>query len=90
MVRLLMVLAAGFTALAGPSVRAATPLDELIKPEVNASACFTRIYDAAHLRAHPRQKTTAMTAGMKYEPLPGGAPGIGLAGRLRFPKGRQS
>jgi hypothetical protein len=78
MLRSLTVLAAGFTALAGPSARAATPLDDLIKPEANASACFTRVYDAAHLRAHPRQKTTAMTAWLKYEPLPGGAPGIGL------------
>jgi hypothetical protein len=36
--------------------RAANPLDELIKPELNSSACFARVYDAAHLRAHPQQK----------------------------------
>jgi hypothetical protein len=46
---------------------AATPLDDLIKPELNSSACFTRVYDAAHLRAHPKQKTAAMTVWMKYE-----------------------
>ena len=44
-----------------------TPLDDLIKPELNSSACFTRVYDAAHLRAHPKQKTTAMTVWLKYE-----------------------
>ena len=53
--------------LAAPPVLAATPLDDLIKPELNAGACFTRVYDATHLRAHPRQKTTAMTVWMKYE-----------------------
>ena len=58
--------------------RAATPLDDLIKPEVDASACFTRVYDAAHLRAHPRQKTTAMTVWLKYEPRPAARPAIGL------------
>ena len=46
---------------------AETPLDDLIKPELNSAACFTRVYDAAHLRAHPRQKTAAITVWMKYE-----------------------
>jgi hypothetical protein len=58
---------------------AATPLDDLIKPELNSSACFTRVYDATHLRAHPRQKTTSMTAWLKYESVGGGVPGIALA-----------
>jgi hypothetical protein len=58
---------------------AETPLDDLIKPEVNSAACFTRVYDAAHLQAHPKQKITSMTVWMKYENLGGTAPVVALA-----------
>jgi hypothetical protein len=58
---------------------AETPLDDLIKPELNSAACFTRVYDAAHLRAHPKQKTTAMTVWMKYENIGGAPPVMALA-----------
>ena len=58
--------------------QAASPLDDLIKPEQGSSACFTRVYEAAHLRAHPRQKTAAMTVWLKYEPIGGGVQGIAL------------
>jgi hypothetical protein len=78
MFRSQVLAAAGLAALACLPALAATPLDELIKPEASRSACFTRVYDAAHLRAHPRQKVTAMTAWMKYEPQAGGVPGIAL------------
>lgn len=54
---------------------AETPLDDLIKLELNSAACFTRVYDAAHLQAHPKQKTTVMTLWMKYENF-GGAPSV--------------
>ena len=56
-----------------------TPLDDLIKPELNSAACFTRVYDAAHLQAHPKQKTTAMTVWMKYENFGGATPVMALA-----------
>jgi len=58
---------------------AETPLDDLIKPELNSTACFTRVYDAAHLRAHPKQKTAAITVWMKYENFGGTPPVTGLA-----------
>jgi hypothetical protein len=58
---------------------AETPLDDLIRPELNSAACFTRVYDAAHLRAHPKQKTTAMTLWMKYENFGGTPPVMALA-----------
>jgi hypothetical protein len=58
---------------------AETPLDDLIKPELNSAACFTRVYDAAHLQAHPKQKTTAMTVWMKYENMGGDPPVMALA-----------
>ena len=64
-------------ALAVP-VQAATPLDDLIKPVANTSACFTRVYDAAHLRRHPGQTTTAITVWLRYEPMSGSAPGLAL------------
>src|SRR3954468_9504291 len=72
-------------AILGPSllalspVLAETPLDDLIKPELHSAACFTRIYDAAHLRAHPKQKTAAMTVWMKYENFGGTTPVMMLA-----------
>jgi len=65
--------------LAASSAAAATPFDELIKPELNNSACFTRVYDAAHLRQHPKQKITAMTVWLKYVEIGGGASGLALS-----------
>ena len=58
---------------------AETPLDDLIKPELNSAVCFARVYDAAHLQAHPKQKTTAMTVWMKYENFGGTPPVMALA-----------
>ena len=58
---------------------AETPLDDLIKPELNSAACFTRVYDAGHLQAHPKQKITAMTLWMKYENFGGTPPVMALA-----------
>jgi hypothetical protein len=65
--------------LALPPAFAETPLDDLIKPELNTAACFTRVHDAAHLLAHPKQKITAMTVWMKYENMGGDPPVIALA-----------
>jgi hypothetical protein len=73
-----IALVAGLMMLACPPARAANPLDDLIEPVAGKSACFTRVYDAAHLKRNPRQKTTAMTVWMKYESLGGGTPGIAL------------
>jgi hypothetical protein len=58
---------------------AETPLDDLIKPELNSAACFTRVYDAAHLQAHQKQKIASMTVWMKYENLGGTTPVMWLA-----------
>jgi hypothetical protein len=67
------------TASAGPAVRAGSPFDELIKQEKGSAACFTRVYDAAHLRAHPKQRTTAMTMWLRYESPGPGVDGLALA-----------
>jgi len=70
-------LIAASIAFAGPAL-AATPLDDLIKPEANTSACFSRVYDAAHLRQHPRQATTTITVWLRYENMSGDARGLVL------------
>lgn len=54
-----------FLLTATPSM-AATPLDDLIKPAPGNRACFTRVYDAAHLRKNPRQKVTSATVWLMY------------------------
>ena len=66
-------------AMARPADSAGTPFDELLKPELNNAACFTRVYDTAHLRAHPKQQTTAMTIRLKYVEIGGGVPGLALS-----------
>jgi hypothetical protein len=78
-VRLIVSLLAAL--IAWPA-QAATPLDELIEPKKDHSACFQRIYDAAHLRRHAKQATTAMTVWLRYEAMRGTsdlALGFGIA-----------
>lgn len=59
-------LAAFMSLSAATPLRAVSPLDDLITPGEGKSACFTRVYDEAHLRNHPKQTTTAMTVWLKY------------------------
>jgi hypothetical protein len=59
----------------------ASPLDQLVAEKLGASACFTRIYDDAHLRANPKQKTTFIAVSLKYEKLQGAA-GMALSSGL--------
>lgn len=61
-----------------PICASATPLDDLIKPAAGNSACFTRVYDAAHLRKNPQQKITSMAVWLMYG-MPN-TPGAPLAG----------
>lgn len=65
-------------ALAPVAASAASPLDDVIEPVAGKDACFLRVYKPDHLKAHPKQKTKSIVLHMKYEPLGGGAPGIGL------------
>lgn len=46
-----------------------TALDRHVESAGGASACWTRIYDAAHLRSHPDQKVSAMR--FRITPNPG-------------------
>jgi hypothetical protein len=47
-------------------------LAALLSPKPGEKVCFARIYDARHLRAHPKQKIVAMGFLLKFETL---APG---------------
>jgi hypothetical protein len=66
------MLAAGSAAAAEPDTQAFAK--RLFGHDVAAKgknyACFTRRYDAAHLRQHPQQKTTAMKALVSAEMVP--------------------
>ena len=72
------VVAGGLAAFWLAGMAHAEPLDDLLPHRAGASACFTRAYDEAHLRQHPRQKTTFIAAWMKYE-KPQGAEGLALS-----------
>jgi hypothetical protein len=52
----------------------ASPLDDLIAPKPAASACFTRVYDAGHLRQNPKQMMTSMTVWLSYGKASGDPP----------------
>lgn len=41
-------------------------LAAFVPPEPGKRACFSRVYDEAHLKAHPRQKVTAMNFRITY------------------------
>src|SRR5262249_50611882 len=58
---------------------AAMPFDVLIEPVAGRSACFTRVYDANHLRQHPKQKTQAITVWLRYESVGTDKPALALA-----------
>jgi hypothetical protein len=61
------VFAVSFFILISPNAQAGNPLDDLIEPADGKSACFTRVYDAEHLRRHPKQKTASITVWLSYE-----------------------
>jgi len=64
--------------------RAESPLDDLIAPKPASSACFTRVYDADHLRKNPKQMTTSIAVWLAYDKAYGNPPvlappGLGIA-----------
>lgn len=57
-------------ALAGsgaPAGAAEDPLTRIVAPRDGASACYRRVYDAAHLKRNPRQQTTDILLSFKYQ-----------------------
>jgi hypothetical protein len=56
-----------------PQQPGSAALTALLAPEAGNKACYSRRYDDAHLKAHPRQRITAMTflLGVQaYDPKP--------------------
>jgi hypothetical protein len=45
----------------------ADPLQQIVPPKDGASACYRRVYDAAHLKRNPRQQTTEALLSFKYQ-----------------------
>ncbi len=43
------------------------PLSRAVPHQEGASACYSRTYDAAHLKAHPRQMTQSVMLSLRYE-----------------------
>lgn len=44
-------------------------LRALVPPGENSRLCASRVYDAEHLKQHPKQQVTAMTLSIRYTPL---------------------
>jgi hypothetical protein len=60
--------------VAASAALAASPLDDLVVPKPANSACFTRVYDADHLRKNPKQMTTSMAVWLAYDKAYGDPP----------------
>ena len=54
-------------ALLGTGTVLAAELTDFVPAEDGAAACWQRVYDGAHLAAHPDQQVTAMTLSMTFE-----------------------
>lgn len=52
---------------------ASDPLPALLGNHSGGNLCFSRVYEAAHLRRHPRQRTTSTLASIQYDRANGGA-----------------
>ena len=67
-----IVLLAGLSAMTG--VQATSPLDDVIEPKPASKACFTRVYDADHLRKNPKQTTKSIAVWLVYDKAQGDPP----------------
>jgi hypothetical protein len=72
LVRRMVALLAGACVMT--AAQAASPLDDLIAPKPGNSACFTRVYDADHLRKDPKQTTTSMAVRLANDKVQGDPP----------------
>lgn len=45
-------------------------LSEVLPKKKNETICYARTYDAAHLKAHPKQKITSVVLSIKFDGLP--------------------
>ena len=67
-IRAAILLAIMFAANGGALAESSDdPLSRAVPRREGASACFTRSYDGAHLKAHPRQVTQSVMLSLRYE-----------------------
>ena len=67
-IRATIVLAVMFGASGGTLAESSDdPLSRAVPRREGASACFSRSYDGAHLKAHPRQLTQSVMLSLRYE-----------------------
>lgn len=52
--------------VAATAPAAAAELADLVPAKDGALSCWSRVYDAAHLKSHPRQNVTAMNFAISY------------------------
>jgi hypothetical protein len=66
--RAAIVLAVMLGATCGASAASEdNPLSRAVPPKEGASACYSRTYDAAHLKARPRQMTQNVMLSVRYQ-----------------------
>jgi hypothetical protein len=68
------------------STKGAQVLKAILAPIVGQKTCFSRTYDGAHLRQHPRQQVTAMIFELRYVHVTGAdieRYEFGMSGRTR-------
>jgi len=53
-------------AQSGDTSKGDQALENIVAPVVGQKACFSRTFDRAHLREHPKQKVTAMMFELRY------------------------
>lgn len=78
LVRLAAAIVVLFGLAADVRAQGGTPLDVLVEPAAGRSACFRRVYDAAHLKKIPKQSVTEVAVWLRYEPPLAGGTGITL------------
>jgi hypothetical protein len=66
-------IALALSALFPASAYAGDPLPALAGDRPKANFCFSRVYDAAHLRRHPGQRTASILVSLEYDKATGGA-----------------
>ncbi len=77
---------AAVPAMAVPDIEA---LPGVIGQTEGGRACYLRVYDAAHLAAHPRQRTTSLRISFERERMPGAALEVGLQNVVRLEAARR-
>jgi hypothetical protein len=61
------IMLAAMLGASGGALAESNPLSRAVPHQEGASACYSRTYDATHLKAHPRQVTQSVVLSLRYE-----------------------